>query len=240
MRSFALTVTLLAATLGAASFASNWTVISSFDGPYPTYGYGIEAYGNYLYCASGPASSAIYVITTTGSVVSSYAVIMPPYDLDFDGTYFWVVHTNHYCRRYTSTGSALSSFSIGSINGWGIAYDGTYIWLKGNVSTDYIYRMSTTGSIYSSFACPAAGESGLDYAGGYLWNPSRVSSVVYKTTTAGSVVDSFTGPATWSFGSTWDGAYFWTTNQANGWVYKMQDVQDVAPASLGKVKALYR
>ena len=239
MRRFALTFTLVA--LGAACFASNWTVVASFDGPYASQGYGIEAYGNYLYCAEGSSPGGrVYVTTTTGSVVNTIIIGTYAYDLDFDGTYFWVAHYNHLCARYTSAGSLLNSFSIGSINGDGIAYDGTYIWLKGNVATEYIYRMSTTGSIYSSFPCPADGNAALDWSANYLWNPSRVASVIYKTTTTGSIVDSFTGPASWCYGASWDGTYFWTTNQANGWVYKMQDVQDVLPGSLGKVKALYR
>jgi hypothetical protein len=233
-------ITGLIAAFAAACFASNWTVVASFDGPYPSSGYGIEAYGNYLYCIAGPPASRLDIITTTGSLIGTMPLIYAGYDLDFDGTYFWVVQTDHQCRRYTSSGSTLGSFSIGSINGDGIAWDGTYIWLKGNVATEYIYRMSTTGSIYSSFACPADGNAALDWSANYLWNPSRVASVIYKTTTTGSIVDTFTGPASWCYGASWDGTYFWTTNQANGWVYKMQDVEAIAPSSLGRVKALYR
>jgi len=239
MRSFALTVTLVA--LAAACFASNWTVVASFDGPYPSQGYGIEAYGNYLYCV-GSNMAYISKITTTGSQVNTIPLFMYCYDLDFDGTYFWVVQTDHQCRRYTSTGSTLGSFSIGSIIGNGIAYDGTYIWVQGGpTSTQYIYRMSTTGSIYSSFPAQGNYMGAIDYAAGYFWSMAGPSSsTAYKLTTAGSVVDSFAGPVTPSYGSSFDGTYFWTTNYGNGWVYKMQDVEDVAPASLGRVKALYR
>ena len=240
MRSFALTVTLLAVTFAAASFASNWTVVASFDGPYPSNGYGIEAYGNYLYCIAGPGSSSVYVITTTGSLVNTIPVLTSGYDVDFNGTYFWVAHTDHYCRRYTSTGSILSSFSLGSITGHGVAYDGTYIWLKGDTapSTEYIYRMSTTGAIYSSFSCPFYGDGAIDYAANYLWFSN--ASTIYKTNTTGSIADSFASPCTYAYGASWDGTYFWTTNNTGGWVYKMQDVENVAPASFGKVKAVYR
>ena len=241
MRSFALTVTLMAATLAAAALASNWTVVASFDGPYPTYGYGIEAYGNYLYCV-GSNMAYISVITTTGSQVGTIPLINYNYDLDFDGTYFWVVQTDHQCRRYTSSGSALASFSLGSITGHGIAYDGTYIWLSGDNPSGYIYRMNTTGSIYSSFACPGGYDGGLDRDGAYLWSTAWITSnsAVYKITTTGSVLDSFYGPAAQTYGASWDGTYFWTTNNTNGWVYKMQDVEAITPLTLGKVKALYR
>jgi DNA-binding beta-propeller fold protein YncE len=224
--------------------AGTWTVVASFQGFNAYNGYGIEADGTYLYTLDPDAAARIIVSTTTGSWVRTVPLPSSALDLDFDGTFFWVGHGDRYCRRYTSTGSLLNSFLPGSLSPRGIVWDGTYIWVSASEGSSYnIYRMNTTGSIYSSFRAPGGGTGGLDRDGAYLWAAqSFFSRNVYKITTTGSIVDSFTivPPTTYPYGVAWDGNYLWTTNFNNRWIYKWRDVTGVTPASLGRVKALYR
>jgi len=58
----------------------------------------------------------------------------------------------------------------------------------------------------------------------------------------GAAVASFNAPAEGARGATYDGSYLWLgTAAGNGWLWKV-DVGgvDVAPASLGRVKVLFK
>ena len=237
-------IVVCAAALTSAASAGTWSVVASFDGPYEYYAWGIEAYGDYLYCAMW--DDFITVITTTGSVVGTIPLADHAYDLDFDGTYFWGVD-NYGGRRYTSAGSLLNSFPI-SFSAFGIVYDGSYIWLSDQMPSPNgrIYRMNTLGSIYSSFPCPGGAGGGLDRDGPYLWSDKTydTNSGAWLITTTGSILDSLDAPDnTQSFGVAWNAPYLWLSSispEASGWIYKMYNVTAVAPASLGRVKAIYR
>jgi hypothetical protein len=106
---------------------------------------------------------------------------------------------------------------------------------------------------------PINKPSGLAYdddspGGPYLWccdEPSteeRNTSYIYQLTTAGSVVGSVPWPIPVSNlrGLAFDGTYIWCIEQPELWrknqVYRVFYFSDfgVTPASVGRIKALYR
>jgi len=108
-----------------------------------------------------------------------------------------------------------------------------------------------TGSIYSSYALNfTSNDLAYDPTGrGYLWIASGRDRAVYKCTLTGSPLASFKTPFPephWPQGCGFDGEYVWVGDgdPTKGWNIVAQfDVRSepaVAPASLGRIKALYR
>jgi hypothetical protein len=166
----------------------------------------------------------------------------------FTGTYFWVcTYATSMVYRVSSNGSILESFS-GPAEGYGITTNGTYLWYSSARSGNMVWQLTTTGSIISSFSGPGNFNGGLDWDGrGYLWladwgGPG--SGGVFRMTTVGSVVESYRPVPTGgrSSGCAWDGRYVWYCEvNLPRYVYQMDTViPSVAPASLGKIKALFK
>lgn len=108
-----------------------------------------------------------------------------------------------------------------------------------------LYTMTTTGSVVRSFRQPGTFPGGVDYvAPGYLWLTNWSGSpLLYYCTTMGSVIDSFSTPGcARPSGVTWDGNYVWYHDYSspNLCIRAKVNFTGIAPASLGKVKALFR
>ncbi len=205
-------------------------------------------------------------VPATGSVASTYTIEGPSgNDLGYANNtkylYFASGGPYVYVRESTS-GSTVQSFHVpaGAAVANGIDFDegapSRPIWLS-DYAAWRLWNLSPSGSVVRSLRTTFSGVNGLAYdrdtAGGpYLFAGTRATpSTIYALNPAsGSVLFSFQAPVYESSlsGLAWDGRYLWTAENLKnspscGWVFQFHGQEPnsaVAPASLGKVKALYR
>ncbi|UCH78712.1 MAG: hypothetical protein JSU81_01815 [Candidatus Coatesbacteria bacterium] len=135
----------------------------------------------------------------------------------------------------------MSSFAARS-RPTGLTREGDYIWLSSETS-NVIYKHRTTGALVASFTSPAGVSSGLDWDGNYLWLADPDSnSKIYQLTTTGSVRRTLKVPVGRASGVAFDGTYVWYCDlMSPKYVYRITIGRiAVAPASFGRVKALFK
>ncbi len=154
----------------------------------------------------------------SGSITNSFVVPAPftvPQGLTFGGGYLYIADMyQSRILKTTTTGSVVSSINPGVFAIKGLAWDG-----------------DTAGGPYL-FACETNAKHTI-----HQINPS-----------SGSVVKSFDGPAFAGniIGLAWDGTYLWACqNYAGQNMYAFRFIAyepyvGISPASLGKIKSLYR
>jgi hypothetical protein len=137
----------------------------------------VPNHGECLYVNAGETCYT-YLITTAGSVVSSFNPGFHAGDLTWDGTYIYA--TNPKARmifRFDPNGSCASSYnapdadpSSGRIP-FGLAHEGQYLWVSCYGKNDRIYKVRpSNGSIWSSFPVPNsyAHVTAITTGGGHL------------------------------------------------------------------------
>jgi hypothetical protein len=240
------------AALASSAAATGGSIIRSFESPCNDCTDGIDFRDGYLYHANFNGPCEVLKTTVGGSLVSSLHEPAYACDVDFTGTVFWVYSfwpqvPRDRIYRVNEAGSVVASFAAPSY-GYGIAFDGGYLWYAtaGSHYWNYVYKLTTAASVLSSFQAPFGKgylNKGLDWGGEYLWlaQASNVNGLLYQMTTAGSVVYSISMPGRQPTGVAWDGKHVWFADGGSEWVYQMTwSGVGVAPASLGKVKALLR
>lgn len=238
--------------LASAAAATGGSIIRSFESPCNDCTDGIDYRGGYLYHANFNGPCEILKTNIAGSVVSSLKEPAYAVGVDFTGTVywaytFWPTVPRDRIYRLNNDGSITASFAAPS-NGSGVTYDGEYLWYStaGNHNWNYVYELTKQGSVVSSFQAPHGSgflNRDVDWGGSYLWlaQSSAASGLIYQMTTAGSVVFSIFMQGRQPTGVAWDGKHVWFADGGNDWVYQMKwSGVDVAPASIGKVKALFR
>jgi len=225
---------LAAITLCAATaFAGTASIVASWPSPCSAQVYGIDYYGNYLYHADNGVY--IYKTDTTGSLVDRLRMPIVSTDIDRIDSGFWTCNYSGYIYHLTTTGSIFKYFPAPSKRGYGITYDGYYLWYSDGI---YIYKLTNTGSVIKSFKPLTADVAGVCSNLPYLWLAGYSAYNVYQLTQNGSIADSFAINQK-AMGIAWDDSYVWYAGEE--WVYKMKpNFTSIAPASLGRVKALYR
>jgi hypothetical protein len=241
------------------------SIISSFFAKYiPNEGFPVGiTYGNgYIWVAYA------YDLVTkrrpdNGSIVASFKLESWGQELAWEESHKYIYNVGWFAGIYWSdstTGSTVGSFpnphGIRTLEG--IEYDDSTpsrpIWVYDQLSQT-VWNLTSVGSIVASFVIPATIE-GLAYdadtAGGYYLfagarsTPSYVFVVNARTL---SIISSFVAPVADGGISdlSWDGRYLWALENGPppakpGWVYRFvaHSSPYVAPASLGKIKALYR
>ena len=114
----------------------------------------------------------------------------------------------------------VSSFDSPQDNPYGLAWDGTSLWIA--IYTGDIYNVQTNGTIITSWT-PPRHINGLTFDGTYLWGSAPGgASVVYKFQTNGTEVDSWGAPESTIYGLAWDGTYLWLVGVTNKKIYKLQ------------------
>ncbi len=234
-------ITLVA--LAAPGWGAFGDIIASFAAP-GTNPDALAYGGGYLYCMRDMGGDdTIYRLNpATGSVLASFVSPAGNWGcgLAYLGADLYHGDSNPAgVFRMTTAGSVLGSFAVAGITG-GLTEEGSYLWLTdGNA----FRRITTTGSTVSSFTTsfvpldPGFGGSVLFVGSG---DPVHM---IYKLSTSGSVVASVPPPVNWPRGCAFDGVYLWVSTTANHYIYKMDAgslTTDVAPASLGRVKALFK
>jgi hypothetical protein len=148
-----------------------------------------------------------------------------------------------------STGSIHGSFAYPSINPHGVAFraEGSSYYVYANSSYEqYLYYMNaTTGSVHATYTLPFAPSYDGEYDAAHnclWWAGGLTASGVYQLDSQGSLINSF-GTGHSCTGLTYDPNtdYIWvgTGSLHTINVYEVIGV-GVAPASLGRVKALFR
>lgn len=184
------------------------------------------------------------VYSTAGSWLSSFPppVTSAQYGAAYlgRGRYWGGSQTTDRIYLFETSGSVVSSFAAS--NPYGITWDGTYLWWLSSTG-DVFRRCTNTGSIVSSFTIAAIRDGrDLGWDGTYLWCPDTTDDLVYRFTTTGSIVASFKAPGGLTYGCTYDGKYLWVTDIGTPRYAYQIDIgyASVLPASLGKVKAMFK
>jgi len=256
-----ITAKLAAATVFAATtYAGMGDVLTSWPVPLLTYPRvnGVAVEGEYIWLKdedSAYEGKRVLKCTEAGSLVNRINFPYPApsvysYGLTFDGLYLWTIYQEWHAPvshdvhlKYTTTGSYAGGFGeqsryYGSI---GITWDGEYIWTDGGWFFKRQLKYTTAGTLVATFPMTVDVCSDMAYYKRQLWYYGGWG-LVYGVTLNGSVVASFPAPSGSCRAVGFDGEYLWTADRNRPqYIYKVDvEVVGVAPASLGKVKALFR
>lgn len=243
---------LAALTFGTSTFAGFGQVVASFPAPAANPSGLAWAKGD-LYCFCETSPYLIWKVNpNNGKVLGSFKFVKAGADtvgLGHDGKYFWAGNgATDRVYRFAWGGSVASSFKAGWNVGWGFAWSGFHLWgteRSGEPPYSY-FQMRIDGKVLRSYSDyyeiydPA-------WDGRLLWFPEyddfeKKFRVIAVDVSNGIAVASFNAPAEGVRGSTYDGSYLWVgTAAGNGRLWKV-DVGGVgvAPASLGRVKVLFK
>jgi hypothetical protein len=260
-------IVLSAAFLAATAYAAMGDLVASFDN-HPASGtsthYGLAADSSYLYSYYYTTGRLIYVMTrSSGSLVNSYPCPLgtgsPNYycrGLSYGGGEYLAM-INYSMRinlaAYRSNGSLISTWTWPSGSRYGVCVEhngtapGTHAW--NNNTSGTFWRYDTSGSVLSSFDISSTSNYDLawDYGNNLLWYGNTSSEYVTGITTTGSYVASWRVPSAVSnpYGVAYYGQYLYVSTSSGSpdeyiWVYHCPNTVNVQPASIGRVKALYR
>jgi hypothetical protein len=256
----------LAVTAGAGKI----NVISSFDpkfnpgGPWTWCATSIDYDGRCLW-----TTVVGYLLKRNyprGSIIATYGVPIWPVGSAYDGTYLYIIDVStspHIYKFDPVRGVIIGSFPYpAGMRAYGLAYGNGFLYFAEYLAGD-LYKLNTSGSIVASFHLGFGTPRGLAYVENagtpYLFcstrpHGSNSKSVVYRITTTGSVLDSAGWPdvglipGCGASGLGYDGEYLWGIHNigsgagVENLALQLQYINDfsVEPASVGKIKALFR
>jgi hypothetical protein len=233
-------------------------VVSSFKSPAATPG-GVSYRPGFLYI-SAATGGAIWRTDTTGSVISYHPTSLVNNAGITVGTirgktYYWVVdrvdvYTGYVYRFIDNSSTVDGSFALPGRYAWGVSLiDSTHMYYSATMDYKIYVIHPMNGSVYSSFTVDFyPGDLAYDEEG-YLWvaGSATADKHVYKCTTTGSVLASFSAKK-WGnpYGCGYDGEYLWVGG--SDWErgrytivqFNVHEYPAVVPASVGRVKALFR
>ncbi len=241
------------ALVAGAALGGLGDVVSSFRAP-STELRGLARSNTYLYAICYTTPNVIYRFNPdTGLIRGVWETPRPEYNrgLAFSwGGHLWIGcyqnDTVYDCNHLT--GSLNNSWSAGH-DPYGLAPQctgdggrGTTALFSSENLPGYTWRHRlSNGSILSSFQ-PGAGrwDIAYDHRNKLIWTPSYGGIFGYRVN-ASRPVASFAPPATEATGMAYHGEYLFI-GCTNGYVYRVHcpGTVPVSPASLGKIKALYR
>jgi hypothetical protein len=226
--------------------------------------YGLAADTVYLYSYSYSYNANYYVyqmLRSNGSLVNSYPCPLGTTaperycrGMDYGGAgYIYMVNYNLgvSAQFYASNGSLISTWAWGSGTRYAVCREhngynaGPYIWYS--YSDGSFWRYTTTGSLVSSFDI----ENTYNYDMTWdtfelIWYANWNDDHVHCITTTGSTLFSWRVPEAVSnpYGIAFYGPYIYVSTSAGTpdeyiWVYHRRG-SGVAPASMGRIKAVFR
>ena len=221
--------------------------------------------GNYIWCYVKHRTGKPYFYRcrpANGSVVSSFPSNLTEEIYAFGMCHRKIGGANYlevavydspgkqgYCYRYDFRGSVVNRIRLQTV-AVGLYFDGVNFWASRVIDTySNVYKLSANGSVLSSFRLSEPGHAnGICKQGDFFWAavdtfefPSF--SGAYKIKAGGSVVASFERSP---FGQntndcTFDGEYLWiVSNDCMVCCCDVSNAPAVVPASVGRIKALYR
>jgi hypothetical protein len=242
--------------VGCAANAEIGSVITSWPDPLYNKVNGIAFEGEYVWL-NNRAGETVGVLkcTTNGSLVNEigfpYHGWGPAYGLAYDlwtvfhqpvGTiaYDWYV-------KYTTTGSFASDFGAHDYflyySSVSVSWDGQYLWTEEKPKGSGISagKYTTAGSLVGTFAIAPNWNTAAGYYNHQLWAGGNDGYIYGMAIGASTLAGSFAAPGGSCAAVGFD-EYLWTADKNTPqYIYKVDiDVVDVAPASVGRVKALYR
>jgi len=248
---------IVAAGLAAATaHAYLGQVVNSFRSPAGTNTRGLARGSSYLYIMNGNNRATIYrTRPLSGSIYNWYLL---PWNGENSGlafsspSYLWVgrVDNDRVYRVEENTGSIHLSWSAGH-DRYGLAP-----WCTGDGCTGTSYLFGTddapsrlythqlgNGSIVNSTSLSPNSrcDCAYDWRNNLLW--FGYASYIYSVAPSGASVASFASPAGSPRGLTYTNSYLWIACNANGYIYRVhcpRNFTAVAPASIGKVRAIFR
>jgi hypothetical protein len=153
-----------------------------FPGDIPS---GVVFDGKYLWISetldnwNWQGSPKIYKVDDLGNVAYSFESPGPgPIGLAYDGTHLWIADViDNRIYETDLLGNVIDSFTApttsNAVTGYELAYDGKYLWFRGN-EYDYkkIYKLDTSGNVVATFKAldrNISEPNGLTFDGIYLW-----------------------------------------------------------------------
>lgn len=250
--SIALAVALLTA---AAADAYLGQIQASFRSPAGANTRGLARAAGYLYVVDGTDPGIVYRMNPdTGKVYDWYIVQWNGNNsgLAFSTpSYLWVgcISTDVVYRTRAFTGSIYSSWEAGH-DPFGVAPrstgDGgkgtTHIFTTDN-QPDFMFTHRLNGNVVNSFPLRTYSrfDSAFDWRNNLVWRGS--GDYIYAHTPTGSIAASFESPAESPRGLAYNNRRLWIGSAANSYIYLVHCPKNffaVEPASVGRVKALFR
>jgi hypothetical protein len=245
-----------AALVAATAQAYLGEVVSSFRSPAGTNTRGLARSASYLYVMDGNFRATVYrTQPLTGSISNWYLVSWMGENsgLAFSTpSYLWVGRTddNRIYRVEADTGSIYSY--------WTTPYDpyGLAPWCTGDGGTGtsylfgsddaparlYTHELNNGGIINgTSLVYSTRSDCAYDWRNNLIWVGQTGS--IYAVAPSGVPVASFRSPASLPLGLTYTNSYLWIACNSNGFIYRVhcpRNFTAAAPASLGKVRAIFR
>jgi hypothetical protein len=252
----AIAVTLVSVV--AAAGGEDWPprLVASF--PAPPGAIALACEYEPLYALVGGATPTVFtLITWNGSITGSFNIPVPngARGIATTGsrpTYLWVSNRlNRFLYRLDTTGSLLGSFQCpagkpfglgGYLHGGGP--DRGYLTVSCRNQNQILRVNPTTGSLASSFPGPAAAVTGYDEG----LAVDRYTCCLYWDYYGGWTVLDTLAARPWGVTTSVEGTTYGAACVCgyvlchNGYIYRYKGTNDdaVAPASLGRVKALFR
>jgi hypothetical protein len=248
----------------APALAEFGEIIKSWYAPGRGNCWGIAWDGEYIWCNTevSPNPSVMYkCVASDGSVVSSFKTVFnlyiqgrtigygrwggrPVLDCDVWDDY----SEENIIIRYYPNGSIADRATVrlpGGAHMSGICFDGSNNWTTDQKETaSVVYKLNGQGVLISSFTLNKPGYTcGITKQGDFFWFTIRSHGspcMCYKTRPNGSVVASFETSGSTPLDCTYENNHLWVTDSARVFCYDVSNAPAVAPASLGKVKALFR
>jgi len=231
----------LAVLVAAASATVSGSIVASWRSPC-RYAFGLDYYDGCLY-HTGQAESVIYATNTAGSILGITPDPSKAYGVDRTANEFWTAPGVDLIYRLATTGSVIRSLPAPGYAGYGVTFGEGCLWYSTYTTAPYIYRLTVDGSVMSSFRSPGRATGGLFWEAPTLWfaDCANPSGSIYHVTTNGSIIESITVPGARPLGVARQGPFVWYTDINTRFVYQVTYTQtELEPASLGRVKALYR
>ncbi len=241
-------------------------IVTSFPAPLPApvaLACGKDDSQMWVYCGGASPFPVWRINSETGSIYGSFVKFSGKWN-EIDGLaytsggapggdYLWLnnVATQKVFMCNPTTGSHYLSWRLwhGAIGGLApLAYaDGGYN-PQAIIATDRrpaytYYHLPTTGSLIASHPCwDYTYDVAWDWRNDLIWGSYYAAGCVCGLNTSGSVVATFPAPGDWARAMTYRGEYLWVGCSVPSLIYKIHCpvFLGVAPASLGRVKALFR
>ena len=150
-----------------------------------------------------------YFRPSDGHLLRQTPISFQPTSAYFDGSNTWICGGQ--LEKLSSTGTVLKSFSLGPTAGYGMTYDGSYLWVAGNNSStgaSTVYKVDPRAeTIISTFPLSQNGAGAIGFDGENIWvataagfvklRPSDGVVVESITTISGSPILVFDGANMW-------------------------------------------